>query len=252
MNRIYISDLICASDSYEETINFLEENKIKNIEFFIEPYDEKHSKKLNKILENYSIENLSFHGPYRYFKLTVPEEKWKEALEDFEKAIDITRKYRGEFLVLHTNEVLEEKVDKNIIERRIEEIVKKAKEKSVKIAVENVGISKNMLYNQEEYIEFIKKYKFYSLIDIGHALLNNWNVENLIGALKDEIIGYHLHNNDGERDMHQSVFNGKFDLKKILKYVHEKTPDANLVLEYSAVTSKNELLEDLKLINNFK
>ena len=45
--------------------------------------------------------------------------------------------------------------------------------------------------------------------------------------------------------MHQSVFNGKFDLKKILKYVHEKTPDANLVLEYSAVTSKNELLEDL-------
>lgn len=29
MNRIYISDLICASDSYEETINFLEENKIK-------------------------------------------------------------------------------------------------------------------------------------------------------------------------------------------------------------------------------
>ena len=142
MNRIYISDLICASDSYEETINFLEENKIKNIEFFIEPYDEKHSKKLNKILENYSIENLSFHGPYRYFKLTVPEEKWKEAFEDFEKAIDITRRYRGEFLVLHTNEVLEEKVDKNIIERRIEEIVKKAKEKSVKIAVENVGISK--------------------------------------------------------------------------------------------------------------
>ena len=89
MNRIYISDLICASDSYEETINFLEENKIKNIEFFIEPYDEKHSKKLNKILENYSIEKLSFHGPYRYFKLTVPEEKWKEALEDFEKAINV-------------------------------------------------------------------------------------------------------------------------------------------------------------------
>ena len=124
----------------------------------------------------------------------MPEEKWKEALEDFEKAIDITRKYRGEFLVLHTNEVLEEKVDKNIIERRIEEIVKKAEEKSVKIAVENVGISKNMLYNQEEYIELIKKYKFYSLIDIGHASLNNWNVENLIGALKDEIMGYHLHN----------------------------------------------------------
>lgn len=248
MNKIYVSDLICANDSYEETMNFLERNKIKNIEFFIEPYDEKHSKKLNKILENYPIESLSFHGPYRYFKLTVPEEKWKEALKNFEKAIDITQKYGGEFLVLHTNEALEEEIDKNIIERRIEEIVKKAEEKSVKIAVENVGIRKNMLYNQQEYIELIKKYKFYSLIDTGHALLNNWNMESLIEALKEDIIGYHLHNNDGERDAHQSIFNGKFDFKEIMKYVYEKTPDANFVLEYSAVTSKNELLEDLKLI----
>ena len=252
MNKIYVSDLICASDSYEETINFLERNKIKNIEFFIEPCDEEHSKKLNKILENYSVENISFHGPYRYFKLTVPKEKWKEALEDFEKAIDITQKYSGEFLVLHTNEVLEEEIDKNIIERRIKEIVKKAEEKSVKIAVENVGIRKNMLYNQQEYIELIKKYKFYSLIDIGHALLNNWNMEDLIEVLREDIIGYHLHNNDGERDIHQSIFNGKFDFKEIMKYVYEKTPNVNLVLEYSAVTSKNELLEDLKLINNFK
>ena len=181
----------------------------------------------------------------------MSEEKWKEALEDFEKAIDIAQKYSGEFLVLHTNEVLEEKIDKNTIERRIKEIVKKAEEKSLKIAVENVGIRKNMLYNQEEYVELIKKYKFYSLIDIGHALLNNWNMEELIEVLKEDIIGYHLHNNDGERDIHQSIFNGKFDFKEIIKHVYEKTPDANLVLEYSAVTPKNELLEDLNILRNF-
>ncbi|MFR3819117.1 MAG: sugar phosphate isomerase/epimerase family protein [Fusobacterium varium] len=251
MNKIYVSDLICTNDSYEEIINFFKKNRIKNIEFFIEPYDKEHTEKLDKILKNYSLESVSFHGPYRYFKLTVSEEKWKEALEDFEKAIDIAQKYSGEFLVLHTNEVLEEKIDKNTIERRIKEIVKKAEEKSLKIAVENVGIRKNMLYNQEEYVELIKKYKFYSLIDIGHALLNNWNMEELIEVLKEDIIGYHLHNNDGERDIHQSIFNGKFDFKEIIKHVYEKTPDANLVLEYSAVTPKNELLEDLNILRNF-
>lgn len=251
MNKIYVSDLICASGNYEDTINFFEENTIKNIEFFIESSDKKHTEKLNKILENYSVENISFHGPYRYFKLTVPEKNWGEILEDFKKAIDITKKYKGEFLVLHTNEVLENTINKNIVEKRIEEIVKIAEEKSVKIVVENVGIGKNMLYNQEEYIKLIKKYGFYSLIDIGHALLNNWDIKILIEILKDDIIGYHLHNNDGEKDTHQSIFNGKFDFKEIMKNIYEKTPDANLVLEYSAVTPKNELLEDLKILSSF-
>ncbi len=41
MNKIYVSDLICASDNYEDTINFFEENTIKNIEFFIESSDKK-------------------------------------------------------------------------------------------------------------------------------------------------------------------------------------------------------------------
>lgn len=251
MNKIYVSDLICAGDSYEDTINFFEENRIKNIEFFIEFSDKKHTEKLNKILENYSVENISFHGSYRYFKLTVSENKWEEMLEDVKKAVDITKKYKGEFLVLHTNEVLENTIDKNIVEKRIKEIVKIAEEKSIQIAVENVGIGKNMLYNQEEYIELIKKYGFYSLIDVGHALLNNWNIKTLIEMLKDYIIGYHLHNNDGEKDIHQSIFNGKFDFKEIIKNIYEKTPDANLVLEYSAVTPKNELLEDLKILNSF-
>ncbi|MDU1912380.1 sugar phosphate isomerase/epimerase [Fusobacterium sp.] len=251
MNKIYVSDLICASDNYEDTINFFMDNKIRNIEFFIESHDEKHTEKLNKILENYSMENVSFHGPYRYFKLTVSEKNWEEILEDFKKAIDITQKYKGEFLVLHTNETLENEIDKNIIENRIKEIVKIAEKKSVKIAVENVGIRKNMLYNQEEYIELIKKYGFYSLIDIGHALLNNWNMKILIEILKDDIIGYHLHNNNGEKDTHQSVFNGKFDFKEIIKNIYEKTPAANLVLEYSSVTPKNELLEDLIMLSGF-
>ena len=69
--------------------------------------------------------------------------------------------------------------------------------------------------------------------------------------MKEDIIGYHLHNNDGERDIHQSIFNGKFDFKEIIKHVYEKTPEANFVLEYSAVTPKKELLEDLNNLRNF-
>ncbi len=252
MEKIYVSDLICAKDTYENTKQFFEENKIENIEFFIEPADEKHTVKLEKLLKNMKVKSLSFHGPYRYFALTVSAEKWEKIRADFYSAIEMTQKYNGEFLVLHTNEGLEKDADrkklKETIEERIRELIKYADEKGVKIAVENVGVKTNMLYSEEEYINLIRENNYYSLIDIGHAVINGWDITKVIKELKDRIIGYHLHNNDGEKDLHMPVFNGKYDYKNFFETVTEEKLQGNLVLEYSADTDKKQLLEDLKNI----
>lgn len=84
-------------------------------------------------------------------------------------------------------------MDKGILEKRIQKLIKLGKEKEVKVVIENVGIGKNILYNQEEYIELIKKYNFDSLIDIGHAIANNWDLDKVITELKENIIAYHFH-----------------------------------------------------------
>lgn len=250
MKKIYVSDLICANDSIEETRNFFEKNNIKKIEFFIENQDIEHNKKLEFILKNLKTESISFHASYRYFKLTCSDEKWDLMENDFKKSIEICKEYKGEFLVLHTNEGLPgEVMDKSILEKRIQKLVKLGKEKGVKVVIENVGIGKNTLYNQEEYIKLIKKYNFYSLIDIGHAIANNWDLTKVITELKENIIAYHFHNNDGEKDLHKSIYDGKADYEKIILLVKENTPEANVVLEYSAVTSKKEILETLEKLS---
>ncbi len=54
------------------------------------------------------------------------------------------------------------------------------------------------------------------LKDIGHANANGWNIENLISSLKDRIVSYNLHTNDGVKDEHRLIFEeGKTpDIKK--------------------------------------
>ena len=249
MKEIYVSDLICAGDSYEDTKKFFEDNKIENLEFFIEPSDKEHTIKLEMLLKNLKIKSASFHGPYRYFTLTASEKEWTYMKKDFEYAVDLAHNNRGEFIVLHTNETLNndnrDKI-KEIVEERIENLIGYAQSKGIKTVVENVGVKGNMLYSEEEYISLIKKNNFYSLIDIGHAVINRWDIPKVIEELKGRIVGYHLHNNDGERDQHLSISQGKYDFSSILKIIKEKTPKANLVLEYSAVTLKEKLIEDLK------
>lgn len=249
MKEIYVSDLICAGDSYEDTKKFFEDNKIENLEFFIEPSDKEHTIKLEMLLKNLKIKSASFHGPYRYFTLTASEKEWTYMKKDFEYAVDLAHNNRGEFIVLHTNEVLNndnrDKI-KEIVEERIESLIGYAQSKGIKTVVENVGVKGNMLYSEEEYISLIKENNFYSLIDIGHAVINRWDIPKVIEELKERIIGYHLHNNDGEKDQHLPISQGKYDFSSILKIIKEKTPKANLVLEYSAVTLKEKLIEDLK------
>ena len=62
--------------------------------------------------------------------------------------------------------------------------------------------------------------------------MNSWDIELLIKKLKNNILGYHFHNNDGNFDQHQPISKGKINYFEILNLVKSYTPDAVIVLEY--------------------
>ena len=247
-DNIFISDLIFFNNTKEETLEFIEEHKLENLEFFLEPRDFKHTEKLKFVMENTKFKNISFHGPYRYFSIDCNDILWEDFKLSFVEALIYTKKNNGEFIVLHTNEAKRKDSCKISIEKKLDELLILGKELGVQILVENVGVGKNMIYSQKAYIDLVKRKKLKVLIDIGHLLANKWNLTEVLESLKDEIVAYHIHSNDGERDLHQSIFNEVFDGGKILKTIFEYTPKAKLVLEYSPITDKNILLNDLKRI----
>lgn len=104
----------------------------------------------------------------------------------------------------------------------------------IPLVVENAGVkaNHNMLLDEQEFINACKKLPCNVLIDIGHANANGWNVIRLMDALKDKIVSYHAHNNDGHSDGHQRIFHGTLDFEKFMKHYKEVTPNADIVLEY--------------------
>ena len=107
----------------------------------------------------------------------------------------------------------------------------------------------------EEFIKAIQNREENTLIDIGHVKANGWDLENVIENLKDKIVSYHIHTNDGKHDQHLSVSEDYDELKSFVKLYKKYTPNADLVLEYNStyegkeslvVEDVKELLEDLK------
>nr|WP_307775799.1 TIM barrel protein [uncultured Cetobacterium sp.] len=245
-NNIHISDLIFYKDSVEEIINFLEENNLKKLEFFIEPLDREYTKKMLKVLDRYKFSSISFHGPFRKCRLTEADEQgWEDVVYSYTESLKIAKKYNAGFVVLHSNEKLTEEVDKAVIEEKIRLIDSLGKVHGVPIAVENVGIGKDVIFNQKDYQNLILKNNYTCLIDIGHACLNNWDLEELISELQYNIKGYHFHNNGGVFDEHKPISEGVIDYAEVVKLYKKYTPHAKIVLEYDFSESKETLLKDL-------
>lgn len=250
-NIIHISDLIFYDKPYEEIIYFLKKNNIKKLEFFIEPLDEEYTKKMLKILNEYNFESISFHGQIRKCNMAnLSSNSWEKTLYSYTESFKMASKYNPKFMVLHTNEGIPGKIiDDNLkieILNQVANIVNEGKKYGIDVVIENVGIRENMVFSQNEYEEFILKNKYKCLIDIGHAYLNEWNIESLIKKLKNNILGFHFHNNDGLYDRHDPISSGKIDYSKIIKLVKENVPTGVIVLEYDFSKDKNILLKDWK------
>lgn len=205
-------------------------------------------KELLKQKERFSPFHITFHGPYEEVEATSPlnSREHEKLIRAYQMAFEVYRVYGAKSIVMHTNQrgfapEDKEQYQENVIES-IREIAKEAEKNGICLLVENVGeiMYDNMLFGEQEFIELFQKLPetVGCLIDIGHAILNNWNLIHVINALGDRIKSYHLHNNDGSGDIHRPLFEenmtlDKEKLKSLLDHMEKKTPDADWILEYA-------------------
>ena len=89
------------------------------------------------------------------------------------------------------------------------------------------------MLNEREFIEECLAMPNQVLIDVGHAWCNGWDLEHVIAALKEKIVAYHIHNNNGKEDEHQRIHSGTLNFDAFMKMYAKYTPSADLVLEYA-------------------
>lgn len=121
----------------------------------------------------------------------------------------------------------------------------------VELLVENTGTKADgtMLLDQREFTDLCRGEKFPVLIDLGHAGANGWDIQRLIRDLRDQIRGFHLHNNDGMHDLHNRLTDGVLDYRELIPYMDLLVPDAPRVIEYSRPAYHGEpLFQDIETL----
>lgn len=256
---IYISTNMYAPMNLMKILPILESlPKGVGIELFPMFHHDKYDALLwenRKILQSYPF---SFHGPYYGAEHSAGcgSKQYEDTAKLFGKMMKYEKIFHPKYIVYHFNNC---KIhDPKKMEKISRENLRTLRSLyTVPIVVENTGVNAagNVLFAQEKFIEVCKEEKGKVLIDIGHANANQWNLEKVISDLKDQIISYHLHSNDGIHDDHDRIFQKGPDMGQFLNLYKKYTPHSDLVLEYSmkyedkreeVITDVLRLMEELK------
>lgn len=248
MNIIAISDLLFPA---------FEKNILKNLppnlgmEFFVEFGPLEYWRTL---LPNFQIKSrsISLHGPCVTVNLADPNDT--DYLSRYEEAFKFGKEINAHFIVVHTNEQWsgqKDDVQKLVIER-LQELNDLALEiNGPRLALENVGLLTYNLFNESEYLELFNKFpNIVSLIDVGHANVNQWDLQHVIESLNEKIIAYHLHDNSGLKDEHKPIGTSSINWSELFKAINTYSPNAVKVLEYANGSFKtmDDLLQHLTSI----
>ena len=207
---------------------------------------------LRKNLDLFTAGPLIFHEPVWGVEHTAP--KGSAAWEETQYHLGLTRKYASILhplsMVYHLNNCVIPAGEKDRMLRTSLENLEKLREAfpDVRLLVENTGIREDgtQMLDQEEFTDLCRNRRLSVLIDVGHANVNGWNLTRLIEDLKDQIAGFHLHNNDGVCDLHNRLRNGTLDIPVLISVIDRLTPHADRIIEYTRDVYHGEpLLEDI-------
>ena len=258
--NIYISTNMFKVNQLEEVFDILENIQYENIgiELFTEFHNQEFMNVVNKNMDRLKKYKISLHGPYYKTEHSAQNgsDTYNKSKEYFIDALKLSKELNSSYIVYHHNNCKIHDKEKMINNSKInlEELNELGKYYNANIVIENAGVisSQNMLFDQDEFIQICKESDNNVLIDIGHAFANGWDIEYVIRELKDKIVSYHLHNNDGKKDSHESIRAGKLNIEEFLEIYKKYTNKADLVLEYSKEYSgkRNTLIEDIDYIKS--
>ena len=199
---------------------------------------------------------FSIHSPMFYTNVAFGDEK--ELIRELSVPFDLYHRFHGQFYVLHSqgegylpSDEKERAEWRKRATERIRLFSEVCESEGVNLVVENLYHgTPGPLFSQEEYISLFEEVpKANALIDVGHAILGRYDIYEVQRALKERLIGYHVHDNDGIRDSHWrfEAENGVVDWDKFIRGIKEYTPNAALVMEY-ARAQIDDYTEDMEKI----
>ncbi len=260
---IFISTNMYHADEFPQVLDYVNAfDRQVGVEVFPLFHDPRFYGILEGCLPDLKGLDLSMHGPYYQ-----AEHSAAPGSEAYERTMNLCRQTEHfthllpfHHVVYHHNNCRvhpgEEEGLRAVSCANYEEVRRMFAADLTPVLVENVGVADrgNVLFNQEEFTRLCREKQYPVLIDIGHAHANGWDLLRLMEDLKDQILAYHLHNNDGVHDSHQRIHNGSLDFDRFLDLRNDLAVrtgiDTDLVLEYAhdVIPDRRGIEEDIRFV----
>lgn len=185
---------------------------------------------------------FSIHSPFFYANVgyTKEQELFRELCVPF----GLYHRFHGQFYVLHSqgegcppSDEGERTELRERVTERMRHFAGLCEAEGVTLVIENLFRgTPGPLFDQEQYLRLFEEIpNAYALIDVGHAVLGHYDIYRIQETLKERLIGYHIHDNDGVHDSHWRIQaeGGVVDWNRFCLGVKRFTPNAALVMEYA-------------------
>jgi len=166
--------------------------------------------KIKKCLKEYGLRLLDLHGPEKLWFSPLEDERLK-GVELVKNRIIMTQQLSSDVVILHT-ENSEGVGDLNYLRMSLDVLCPFAKKHNILIALENYRdfeiIKKLLSEYGPEYVGLC--------YDSGHGNLVP-NGLDFLESFKERLISVHLHDNDGNKDLHKIPFSGTVDWERLTR-----------------------------------
>ncbi len=191
-------------------------------------------------LKDLRLHAHALHTPFRNFPVFVDEQEgrcWRERL--WKQSLDIASELHIPIAVIHAMNRREYNYGYDQLEylkEMLAELSRYAQRRGVKLALEN--IPSGLPTSGEVLCTLVEQRKLfgevpelYWCLDIGHVTITSNDMRGEIDACLDRLVTLHIHNNDGQHDIHDLPDTGVIDWPRWFNYLREKGYAGQFVME---------------------
>ncbi len=241
----------------EDSLKFLTENNVKNIEVFVNSHseiDKDYIKKLKACSDANNAKIVSFHPytceiePMMFF--TKYERRFLDILDYYKKYFEAAKLLDAKYLIFHGNKPQNNFSEDDYFER-YEKLYDLGRTFGIDVVQENVArcVSGNLEFEKNMMAKLGDKAKF--ALDTKQAVRHGYDPYEFVSALKSNI--KHIHLSDYNQDCDcMLVGKGKLDFKRFAEELKKVNYTESIILELYSICYKNktEVIENYNYINS--
>lgn len=251
--EIGLSSLLFVRSSIEDAVRASAElgsecfEVIYDVPHFMPDHDPRQLDNLKELIDSYGLQTSVHGGFWDLNPASHHPEIWELSLRRAKRSVEACERLGGKVLALHPGRAVIPELEWFVhgAKRRCLEFLKEcsafARERGVKIAIENIGLPYYVCSGLDELAELVDDNEGLGVtLDIGHAYRGKKTagVENpeqdlakTIRHLGEKIFHVHLHDNHGEQDEHLVPGRGSINFGPMVKALKAIGYDGMIIVE---------------------